>query len=76
MTAIARAPFTQRTWLELLFFILAGLLAAVGVAFIGLTMAAGMGLAVTFIGLTVVGGIAARRTGYRRVASCARQQPA
>ena len=54
-TAIARAPFTRRTWRELVFFVLAGLLAAVGVAFIGLTMATGMGLAVTFVGLAVVG---------------------
>ena len=75
-TAIARAPFTRRTWRELLFFVLAGLLGAVGVAFIGLTMAAGTVLAVTFVGLVVVRGVAARRAGHRRVASWARPQPA
>ncbi|MGA2522235.1 MAG: sensor domain-containing protein [Acidimicrobiales bacterium] len=54
VSAIGRAPFTQRTWLELLFFILAGLLETFGLDFIGLTMAAGTVLAVTFIGVIVI----------------------
>jgi signal transduction histidine kinase len=52
-TTVLRAPFTRRTWRELLFFVLAGLLGAIGVAFIVLTMAAGMALVVTFVGLIV-----------------------
>ncbi len=64
-TSVARAPFTRRTWRELVFFVLAGLLGAVGVAFIGLTMGAGMVLAVTFVGLVVV---AASLRGARGIA--------
>jgi signal transduction histidine kinase len=52
-TTVARAPFTRRTWRELLFFVLAALLEAVGLAFIVPTMAAGTVLAVTFFGLAV-----------------------
>jgi signal transduction histidine kinase len=52
---ILRAPFTRRTWSELLFLIVGAALAAVGLAFVGITVAAGVALAVTFIGLAVVG---------------------
>jgi signal transduction histidine kinase len=52
---ILRAPFTRRTWSELLFLVVGVVLAAVGFAFVGITMAAGIALAVTFIGLAVIG---------------------
>lgn len=50
---VGRTPFTRRTWRELPFFIVAGMLEAVGLAFIVVTMAAGTALAVTFFGLAV-----------------------
>ncbi len=49
-------PFARRTWSELLFFVLSVLLAAAGMAFIALTMFAGIALAVTFIGLVIIAG--------------------
>jgi len=52
--AILRAPFTKQTWSELLFFVVGAPLAALGFAFIALTMAAGVSLAVTFIGLAML----------------------
>jgi signal transduction histidine kinase len=52
---ILRAPFTKRTWSEFLFLGLGIPLAAFGLAFVALTMAAGVALAVTFIGLAVIG---------------------
>ena len=52
-TTVAKAPFTRRTWRELLFFVLAALLQVVGGAFIVATMAAGTVLVVTFVGLVV-----------------------
>ena len=52
---ILRAPFTRRTWSELLFFVVGAVLAAFGFVFVGLTMGAGIALAVTFIGLAVIG---------------------
>jgi signal transduction histidine kinase len=53
--AILRAPFSRQTWSELLFFAVSGLVAAAGIAFVGLTMAAGAALVVTFVGLFVIG---------------------
>jgi signal transduction histidine kinase len=52
---ILRAPFTRRTWSEFLFLSLGIPLAAFGLAFVVVTMAAGVALAVTFIGLAVIG---------------------
>jgi signal transduction histidine kinase len=52
---ILRAPFTKRTWSELLFLVVGVALAFFGFAFVGVTMAAGVVLAITFIGLAVVG---------------------
>jgi signal transduction histidine kinase len=52
---ILRTPFTRRTWSELLFFVVGGGLAAIGILFAGITMGAGIALAVTFIGLAVIG---------------------
>src|SRR5580658_1529292 len=49
-------PFDRRPWSELLFFCLSALLSVVGMAFIGITMFAGIGLAITFIGLVVIAG--------------------
>jgi len=52
---ILRTPFTRRTWSELLYLVVAAILAALGFAFVVLTMAAGVFLAITFIGLAVIG---------------------
>jgi signal transduction histidine kinase len=52
--AILRAPFTKRTWSEFFFFVVGMPLAALGFAFIGLTMAAGAVFAITFIGLAII----------------------
>jgi signal transduction histidine kinase len=52
---ILRAPFTKRTWSELLYIVVGVPMAAVGLAFVGVTMSAGLGLAITFIGLAVIG---------------------
>ncbi len=53
--AIWRAPFSTETWRELLFFLVAGLLEVVALAFIGVTMVAGVALVVTFVGLFIIG---------------------
>ena len=52
---IVRTPFTRRTWQELSFFLAGAALAVAGFAFVVLTMAAGVVLAVTFLGLAVIG---------------------
>ncbi len=52
--AVLREPFTKRPWRELLFFVISGLLAAVGIAFIVATMAIGLVLFITFIGAVVM----------------------
>jgi len=52
--AIVREPFVRRTWTELLFLITGVPLAVLGFAFVGLTMAAGLFLAVTFIGIVLM----------------------
>jgi signal transduction histidine kinase len=52
---ILRAPFTKRTWSELLFLVVGVPLAALGMAFVGLTMAAGVAFAITFVGLAIIG---------------------
>jgi len=51
---IGREPFERRTWSELLFFVFSVLVGAAGMAFIAVTMVAGIALAVTFVGLIVV----------------------
>ncbi len=53
---IVREPFQRRTWSELAFFIISAFVAFIGVAFIGLTMGAGVFLAPVFIGLLVIAG--------------------
>jgi signal transduction histidine kinase len=62
---ILRAPFRRQTWNELLFFAVSGLVAAAGIAFVGVTMAAGVALVVTFVGLFIV---AAAIRGARGIA--------
>ncbi len=52
--AVLREPFTKRPWRELLFFVISGLLAAVGIAFIVATMAMGLVLFITFIGAVIM----------------------
>ena len=51
---ILREPFTRQAWSELLYLALGSLLAFVGVAFVLLTMAVGLLLAITFVGLAVL----------------------
>ncbi len=52
---IVREPFTKRTWSELWFLVVGSVLAFAGLAFLGLTMAAGVVLAITFFGLALIG---------------------
>ncbi|HTT86923.1 MAG TPA: sensor domain-containing protein, partial [Acidimicrobiales bacterium] len=52
--SVGNEPFTRRTWSELLYFAVSVMLAAFGVAFIAITMAAGLVLAVTFVGLVII----------------------
>jgi len=52
---ILRTPFTKRTWSELFFLVIGAALAFFSFAFVGVTMAAGVILAVTFIGFAIVG---------------------
>ena len=51
---ILHEPFTRRVWAELAFFVISGGLAGVGLAFVGVTMVAGIVLAVTFFGLAIL----------------------
>lgn len=54
--AVWRAPFSRRTWSELGFFAVSAALGAVGFAFVAVTMAAGIALAVTFVGVIIIAG--------------------
>jgi signal transduction histidine kinase len=47
-------PFTKRPWTELAFYLLSGGLAGLGLMFVGLTMVAGVALAITFFGVAVL----------------------
>ena len=47
-------PFTKRVWSELAFFLLGSALAGVGLAFVAMTMFAGIVLAITFFGLALL----------------------
>jgi len=51
---IIREPFTRQAWSELLYVALGSLLAFAGAAFVLLTMAIGIVLAITFVGLAVL----------------------
>jgi signal transduction histidine kinase len=53
--SFAGAPFTRRTWSELLFFTVSAWLSGLGLAFLALTFFGGVALSVTFVGLFVVG---------------------
>jgi signal transduction histidine kinase len=48
-------PFARRTWSEFSFLVVGAPLAAVGLAFMAVTMSAGVILAITFFGLAVMG---------------------
>jgi signal transduction histidine kinase len=64
-----REPFTRRTWSELLFLIVGDLLIFFSFAFVLVTMAAGVVLAITFVGLALIGlSVRGARTigGYHR----------
>ena len=52
--SILHEPFTGRVWSELAFFLVSGGLAGVGLAFVGVTMVAGIALAITFFGLAIL----------------------
>jgi signal transduction histidine kinase len=47
-------PFSRRTWSDLAFYLVSGALACVGLAFVGITMGAGLVLAITFFGLAIL----------------------
>ena len=47
-------PFTKRVWSELGFFLVSGGLAGVALAFVGVTMVAGIAVAITFFGLAIL----------------------
>jgi signal transduction histidine kinase len=51
---VANEPFSRRTWSELLFFTFSVLLTGAGLAFIAVTMFAGLALAITFVGLIII----------------------
>ena len=51
---ILREPFTKRPWAELAFFLVSGGLAGLGLAFVSVTMVAGVVLAITFFGLALL----------------------
>jgi signal transduction histidine kinase len=51
---IVETPFTRRTWSELLFMMAGMPIAFFGLAFVGITMAAGVMLAITFIGFAII----------------------
>jgi signal transduction histidine kinase len=51
---IIETPFTRRTWSELLFLLTGIPIAFLGFAFIGVTLTAGVVLAITFIGLAII----------------------
>ncbi len=50
-----RTPFTKRTWSELWFLLVGVVLAFIGIAFVLLTMAAGVVFAITFFGIALIG---------------------
>jgi signal transduction histidine kinase len=52
--ALKRGPFVRRSWHELLFFLVDGVLSVLGLVFVVVTLAAGTVLAVTFVGLLVL----------------------
>src|SRR5579863_8421615 len=51
---VLREPFTRRTWSELTFFLLSGLVGAVGIVFIAATMGAGLLFLITFVGVIII----------------------
>ena len=51
---VGREPFTRRTWSEFTFLTVGAPLAALGVAFVAITLGAGVILAITFFGLAIV----------------------
>ncbi|MBF6557899.1 MAG: sensor domain-containing protein [Acidimicrobiales bacterium] len=51
---IIETPFTRRTWSELLFLVMGMPIALLSFAFIGVTLATGVVLAITFIGLAII----------------------
>ena len=52
---ILREPFQRRAWRELSFFLISGLVGWLGIAFAGVTLGAGVLLAVVFVGLLLIG---------------------
>ncbi|MGH8995468.1 MAG: sensor histidine kinase, partial [Acidimicrobiales bacterium] len=54
--AIWTAPFTRRSWQELLFFVVSSVVAALGIALFAVTTSAGAALAITFLGLAILAG--------------------
>jgi signal transduction histidine kinase len=63
---LLREPFQRRTWSELAFFLVSGLVACLGAAFVIVTMGMGLFLAVVFVGVLL---IAACLRGVRGIGS-------
>lgn len=53
---VAREPFQARAWRELAFFVLSGFAGGLGLAFVAVTMGAGIVLAIVFVGLLLMAG--------------------
>jgi signal transduction histidine kinase len=53
---LLREPFQRRTWSELVFFLVSGLVACLGAAFVVVTMGLGLFLAVVFVGVLLIAG--------------------
>jgi signal transduction histidine kinase len=53
---ILREPFHRRTWSELAFFLVSGLVGCLGAVFVLVTMGLGVFLAVVFVGLLIIAG--------------------
>ncbi|HWG74653.1 MAG TPA: sensor domain-containing protein [Acidimicrobiales bacterium] len=51
---VLREPFHRRAWSELVFFLISGVVAWIGIVFVAATLASGAVLAVTFVGVVII----------------------
>jgi signal transduction histidine kinase len=63
---VLHEPFRPRAWRELLYFVVGGLLAGLGVAFVAVTLFAGLALLITFIGVIIVAASVRSARGFGR----------
>ncbi len=64
--AVLHEPFGPRAWRELLYFVVGGLLTALAVAFLALTMVPGIGLFITFVGAVIMAASVRGARGFGR----------